>query len=382
MYAVSDTWATAQESFLAPEGLIEISCYIPELKETLVYTKKDLLSFTHHQTGSLVSSELPKNHIEFSLDNTDDKWNPHNPKGLAKYLVERLKITLRYGFVIDGVAQWIPGGVFYLSEWKTPQNGIEASFAARDILEYLIDRPYTGKIEGTLYDVVQNVLEEANIPKSEAILGKIVLGKTAMGIVNISDELKKYNAASIDYKGDETMAVVIQKCANAARCVMYQGRDGCFTIGRLPTKRTDYTIAQRFSYAHPEIEITRPIKSVAVNYAGDATKTWQFADSGEVQTVSNDFIKTGEQSRTVARWVRDSLLSREWITGDFRGDPRFDVFDTVNIESKYGTVTCVVLTDIKVTFTGAFRVTYVGYVYGDSTAGIAYSGEIFTGEVL
>ena len=55
MYAVSNRWATAQESFLAPEGLIEISCYIPALQNTLVYTKKDLLSFTHQQTGSLAT---------------------------------------------------------------------------------------------------------------------------------------------------------------------------------------------------------------------------------------------------------------------------------------------------------------------------------------
>lgn len=382
MYSVSEAWARANESFLAPEGLIEISCYIPELKDTLVYTKKDLLSFTHQQTGSLVTGELPKNHIEFSLDNTDDKWNPHNPKGLAKYLVERLKITLRYGFLIDGVAKWIPGGVFYLSEWRTPQNGIEASFVARDILEYLIDRPYTGKVEGTLYNIVQNVLAEANIPRGESVLGEMILGETTLGIVDISDELKKLTVGAIEYDGTDTMAVILQKCANAAQCVMYQDRDGRLVIGKLAYEDTGYTISRSLSYSHPEVELTRPIKSVAVTYCGNATKTWQFCDSGEVQTVNNDFIKNGEQARTIARWVRDSLLSRRWMNGEFRGDPRFDLFDVVSIESKYGTIAYVVLTDVKVTFTGAFRVTYKGYVRGDSARGTAYSGEIYTGEVL
>ena len=382
MYPVSTEWVRANESFLAPEGLVEISCYIPELRQTLVYTKKDLMNFTHQQTGSLVAGELPKNHIEFSLDNTDGKWNPSNPQGLAKYLVERLQIVLRYGFVIDGVERWIPGGTFYLSEWRAPQNGLEASFVARDILEYLIDRPYTGKVEGTLYNVVQSVLAEANIPRGEAILGKMVLGETPMGVVNISEELKKYSVGNVKYDGSETMAVILQKCANAAGCVMYQDRDGRLTIKKLSYEDTGYTISQEFSYAHPEIEISRPIKSVSVTYCGDTTRTWQFCDSGETQTLNNNFIKTGEQSRKIAGWVRDSLISRKQLKGEFRGDPRFDLFDVVSVESKYGRVSYVVLTDVKITFTGAFRVTYSGYVRGDSSLGIAYSGEIYTGEVV
>ena len=169
MQSVTSAWKTANEQILAPEGLIELSCYIPELKQDLVYTKSDLLSFSHHQTGDLVSGELPKNHIEFTLDNSDGKWNPGSPTGLERYLSERLRITLRYGYIIDGVETWIPGGVFYLTEWRTSYNGIEASFVARDILEYLLDKPYTGEISGTLYSVAQKVITEAALPEDISI---------------------------------------------------------------------------------------------------------------------------------------------------------------------------------------------------------------------
>lgn len=382
MYPVSDAWATANSGFLAPEGLIELSCYIPELKETLVYTKKDLLSFTHHQTGSLVSGELPKNFIEFSLDNSDGKWNPSNPQGLERYLCERLRITLRYGYIIDDVEHWIPGGTFYLSEWRAPQNGLEASFAARDVLEYLIDRPYTGKIEGTLYDIVMNVFAEANIPVGDAVLGKMMLGETTLGSVDVSKRLKKYVVGEMEYDGTESMGVILQKCANAAGCTVYQGRDGSLVIGQLPYTDSGYVIPQSLSYTHPEIELSRPIKDVSVTYYGNAVKVYPFSNSGEVQTLSNDFIRTEKQAAEIARWVCDSLLSRRQVTGEFRGDPRFDLFDVVSIESKYGTIAGVVLTDIKCTFTGAFRITYSGYIRGDGDASVAYSGEIFTGEVV
>jgi hypothetical protein len=393
MYAVSDTWATAQESFLAPEGLIEISCYVPALKNTLVYTKRDLLSFVHQQTGSPVSGELPKNHIEFSLDNSDGKWNPSNPRGLERYLSDRLKVSLRYGYIINGIEEWIPGGVFYLSEWRTSLNGLEANFVARDVLEYMIDTPYTGKISGTLYDIAQRAIAEANLPidpsegTEPVVLGASALGSAVLGYVlatsiEVSEELKKYTVGNIEYKGNETIAVILQKCANAAGCVMYQSRDGVFKIGKLSYEDTGFVIPTKLSYTYPEIDFSRPIKNVSVTYLGNAVTLYPFSGNGETQTLNNEFIATNDQADEIAKWVCDSLRSRQQVSGEYRGDPRLDLFDVVNVESKYGTIAGVVLTDIKCSFTGAFRVSYSGYIRGSGVSVIVYCGECFAGEVV
>ena len=391
MYAVSNTWAKAQENFLAPEGLIEISCYIPALKRTLVYTKRDLLSFTHQQTGSLVSGELPKNHIEFSLDNSDGKWNPHNPDGMGKYLSERLKVFVRYGFKIDGVEEWIPGGTFYLSEWSTTQNGLEASFKARDLLEYMIDKSYTGEIAGrTLSGLALAAFNEADLP-DELYVSAMVLGDSQLGvsslsmplaIFDISNELNGFTVGEIENTDEDSIAVIFQKCANAARCVLYQDRGGTFRIRKLNYADSKYTIPKKLSYSYPEISLKRPLKNVSVTYYGDAVKLYNVGDSGEVQTLNNDFIRTEAQATDSARWICDSLRHRQQITGEFRGDPRFDLFDVVNIESKYGTIKGVVLTDIKISFNGAFRVSYSGYVRGLGVPAVIRCGEILTGEVV
>jgi hypothetical protein len=393
MYAVSNRWANARESILAPEGLIEISCYVPALKNTLVYTKKDLLSFSHQQTGSLVSGELPKNHIEFALDNSDGKWNPSNPRGMERYLSDRLKVTLRYGYIIDGVEEWIPGGVFYLSEWRTSTNGLEANFTARDILEYMIDTPYTGEITGTLYDIAQRAVAEVNIPAdpnatAEAfVLGTSLLGSAVLGFsmasgISISEELKNYSVGDIDYSGNDTVAIILQKCANAAGCVMYQDRMGVFVIGKLAYEDTGYVIPKRLSYTYPDIDYSRPIKEVAVTYYGNALSVYPFSSTGEIQTLSNEFILEKGQADAIAKWVCDSLRTRQQIKGEYRGDPCLDLFDVVSVESKYGTIAGVVLTDIKYTFTGAFRATYSGYIRGSGTAVVVYCGEVYTGEVV
>lgn len=390
MYSVSKAWVNANDYFLAPEGFVELSCYIPAMKNTLVYTKHDLMSFTHQQTGSLITGELPKNHIEFTLDNSDGRWDPNNPTGLERYLSERLKITLRYGFAVNGVVEWIPGGVFYLSEWRTSHQSAEASFVARDLLEYMLDKPYTGDISGTLYEVVTRAIQEADIPTDvapqtmtlgRANLGVAVLGKVNTEFVRLSEELKNYTIQDIDYDTQDSIAVILQKCANAACCVMYQDRHGSLVIEKLETEDTGFTIPKKLSYSYPEIEFSRPIKNVQVSYFGGGTVNAIFGSLGETQTLSNNFISTEAQAFTVAKWVYENLRTRKKIHGEFRGDPRFDLFDSVSVEDKYGTIVGVVLTDIKYTFTGAFRISYSGYIYGSGVATFVYSGEVYTGEV-
>lgn len=367
MYAVSDAWVRSQSGFLAPEGFVELSLYIPQVRQTLTYTKSDLMRFVHQQTGSLVSGELPKNHIEFSLDNSDGKWNPSNPKGIERYLSERLKITLRYGFNIGGAVEWIPGGVFYLSEWHTPYNGLEASFVARDLVEFMLDKQYTGELTGTLYEIAERAVAMAGIPSDASVV--------------LCNELKNYSVGAIEYRGNESVAEILQKCANAAGCVMYQTRDGVLRIERLNYTDTGYVVPSMLSYSFPEIEFSRPLRNVSVSYLGGEKVSFTYATSGETQTLTNEFISTREQAAEVAKWVCDMIRTRKQIRGEFRGDPRLDVFDVVQVESKYGTIADVVLTDIKYSFTGAFRTTYAGHIMGSGTPAVMYSGEIYTGEV-
>lgn len=367
MYLVPSAWETANRSFLGPEGFIELTCYIPELNETLVYEKGDLMSFTHQNTGSLVSGELPKNHIKFSLDNSDNKWTPGAPRGLERFLSERLKITLRYGFRLSKGIHWIPGGVFYLSEWRTSPNGLEATFAARDLLEYMIDTPYRGVISGTLYDVATRAVSLAKLPDD--------------AVVRISEDLKNYPVNIEDYDSTESVAEILQKCANAAGCVMYQNRRGVFLIEKLDYEDTEYTIPLSMSYSYPEIELSKALKNVSVSYGTDSTLLYESGETGETQTVKNEFIQSEEQATMVAEWVVENLHSRKTISGESRGDPIIDLFDVVNVENKYGTIVGVVITDLTYRFNGAFKAEYKGYVRGSGVSTVVYSGEVFAGEV-
>lgn len=369
MYAnVSEGWLSAHEESFAPEGFVSIECYIPELGESLTYTKRDILKFVHRQSVSLLSAELPKNHIEFSLDNSDDRWNPSNPDGLYRYLSERLRITVQYGFKIGDEIEWIPGGVFYLTEWGTTDNGYEATFVARDILEYMIDAPYDGEMTGTLDNLVVVATSGVELPNDSEIV--------------IDEALEQYTLGEISSDESHTVAQILQKCANATQCVIYQNREGKLVVSRLNKTPTGLTIPLRLSYSYPRIEFSRPLKSIEVTYCGDEKVMYNVGSSGEIQTLKNDFISNRLHAYEVAAWTEDNLRSRRKISGEFRGDPRIDALDMVAVETKYGVVERVVLTDVKISFTGAFTIEYEGYVDHNTTVVDYYSGEIYLGEVI
>lgn len=317
------------------------------LGHKLVLTKKDILNYTHEQQGDLLSGELVKNSVEFSVDNVDGRWNPSNPSGVSKYLSERQKITVRYGFDINGDVEWIKAGTFYLSEWNAPSNGLEAKFVARDVFEFLIN----AKMQGTRYDSLEGLAETAirySLPEDVVVV--------------IDPSLANYRGV-VD-SGENTGAEIIQKCANAGGCIIRYDRDGVLHIEPLNKEFSGYVIPLSLSYTHPELTLSKPLKTVSVDYGGDTPYELTVASAGEVQTVNNSFVVNAVQAATVANWVRDTLENRETVSGEFRADPRLDLFDVVKVESKYGEISPVVITNIKYTFNGSFRGSYKGKVIG------------------
>lgn len=314
------------------------------LGHTLTLNKSDILSYVHEQQGDLLSAEIPKYSIEFSLNNIDGRWNPSNPVGMEKYLSERQKLTVRYGFTMDDdTVEWIKAGTFYLSEWYTPSNGIEARFTARDVFEFVLNA-------------------ENKTPQSDSLTGHLERAAALLpeeAVVEVDSSLDDYTA---DYKGDGTSAIIFQKSANASGGVLRYDREGVTHVEPLDMGETGYTIPLMLSYSYPEIALSKPLKKVAVAYGENSTYELPVAVSGEVQTVNNDFITTAAQAEQVALLVRDTLETRKTVKGEFRADPRFDLFDIVSVETKYGTIVGVALTNIKYTFNGAFRCTYEGRV--------------------
>ena len=84
--------------------------------------------------------------------------------------------------------------------------------------------------------------------------------------------------------------------------------------------------------------------------------------SGETQTVNNPLVGSIAQAESIAEWVKKTLNARKIVSGEYRADPRLDVFDLVAVEGKYGEISPVAITEIVYSYTGSFKGRYKGRV--------------------
>ena len=90
------------------------------------------------------------------------------------------------------------------------------------------------------------------------------------------------------------------------------------------------------SYSYPEITLSKPLKEVSVDYGGETPYVLSNANiGGEKQTLSNEYIANATNAARVATWVNSVLINRKTISGEFRADPRLELYDIVRVEDRY-----------------------------------------------
>ena len=337
-----------------------------------VYGKADLFAYSHKQSVDPLSTSLPKFEISFSVDNVEGEYNPHNPQGLAKYLMERQEVKARYGLKMDdGSIEWIDGGIFYLSEWYAKQNGMTADFTARDLLEFMSDVYADIELpteERDLYNLAEIILNMAHLP-------------VAVDNANrwrIDGSLR--NIKTTAPLPEDTLANHLQLIANAGKCVLYQNRDGVLCIEPMATVTdTAYEINSSNSYSKSEISLSKPLKQVKVKvyaYTQEAGKDIEYTSTevayseassntiGETIVVDNPLITDSTHAESVAKWMYEYLSNRMTLDSSWRADVRLDALDVTKNSNDYNT-SRVLMTDVDFKYNGAFRGTGKGKVIGN-----------------
>jgi hypothetical protein len=316
----------------------------------LVYTKNDLLRYTHSDTVDPLSLTLPKSEIQISIDNSDRSYDPNNPEGMTQYLMERQKIRSKYGYKINGLIEWIDGATCFLSEWDAPQNGLSADFTARDLLEFMSDLYYEGLYAPagvSLYDLAEAVFQAANLPLQ------------ADGSVRWEIDSSLESISTVAPLPVCPQSECLQLIANAGCCVLYQDRSGVLHIEPASDTETDYGISNANSFRRSEVKLSKPIKQVDVMvhqfFAGDAD---QELFNGEVDvdgTVDIVLIYSEPATAVAAVATGGTLNSAEYFTNACR----------LNITA-VGTVGIVVTGDTLKSSESKYTVLNAGVTDGES----------------
>ena len=326
-----------------------------------VYSKTELLDYSHTQSVDPLSTSLPKMEIKFSIDNVSGEYNPHNEQGLTKYLMARQEVKSRYGLKMDdGSVEWLKGGSFYLSDWHSKQNGFSADFTARDKLEFLsaifVDNHDLSS--RTLYDLAEMVLQAADLPSHSDGTPKWF----------IADSLKNYTTTAPLPR--DTIANCLLLIANAGMCVLYQDRAGTLRIDNVGYEVTDYTINSFNSYAKSEITLRTPLDDLPIvkiyHYTmgekGIEITTTEIETTEKSITIDNPLITDNFTARTVGFWAyMNATIYRMTIESSWRADVRLDALDVVVNENDYNSKE-VRVSDVEFKFNGAFRGTCKGRV--------------------
>lgn len=268
----------------------------------LVYGKSEIFEYSHSQSVDPISAELPISKISFAINNVDDTFDPNNLNSLAKYLIERQEVKVRYGYKLDDEVEWIDGGTFYLSEWDAPQNGLSAEFTARDLLEFMSGMYYYGiyNPNGTsLYDLAERVLIDADLPLDESGTVKWVIDPKLKNIYTIAP-------LPID-----THANCLQMIANAGECVIYQDRNGILHIETMSYDETDYSINLFNSYSKSDIALSKPLKEVTVpcySYSVETEPTELYKGNVNIGGTSEVLVTYSEMATNVSATVTGGTL--------------------------------------------------------------------------
>ena len=273
------------------------------------YTKVSLMGYEHELEVDPLSTKLSKTSVKFEVDNTLDTYNPINPVGQSRFIMERQRVQARYGFKLGEVIEWIPGGVFYMSEWEAPQNGISASFEARDILDLMRDVYRKGVYSATgvsLHSLALAVLNEANLPLNRDGSVKWVIDPSLINVfTNAPLPLLAMNDCLI-------------RIANAGGCVLVSDRQGNIHIRPISTIPVDYVVNSFNSLRNPEIALGKPLAQVNVNtysYTPEGTATVIF--NGVVNVIGTQFVWIEYQNPATnvsAMVTGGTLVSAQYFT--------------------------------------------------------------------
>ena len=427
MITVSDAWKAAHEQMLLPEMFVEITMDIPEENTSLVFDKNQIISYTHEQSGDPISRELSMSKIEFSLDNSDGRWNLQNPEGVAIYLCEQRKLVVRYGLQLDSGIEWIQAGVFYLSEWKVPNNGLEAKFVAVDAFGVLRNIEFTRyptvtpritSIVKNYYHTKEDCIDRVNpgeeiVPDTQVILYECscepsvpITGwggeqtwspayRTDRGWVRSTVEARP-GASSIAEIITEALnclpfswesyvdsvvsttrqvpsivenisgAEFIQSTCSTILVAHWQDSNGLLHFESPSKTASNYVVTQNKSYSFPEIELPMPVGTITVvgrsvfNYDYTATLTLSIGE-GEDVVIDNPYHLLTHGSYPNENWIT-AYTPKPILSGEFRVDPRLELFDVIQVEDKFGNLHDIMLTHIKYTYAGSFRGTYKGEI--------------------
>lgn len=180
------------------------------------YTDENLISAESKEKTTMINSELPTHTFKFTIDNINKLFNPDNPQGWYRYILQQQPISYEWGYQLDdGTIEWILGGKMLLTgSVEVGEN--QVSFSTTSLINYLTKVYKKGVYNSSgrsLYDLAVDVLEDSNIDSSQYNLW------SGLKSIKTDAPLPKLEARQL-----------LQIIATTGNCILFTNRENVINI--------------------------------------------------------------------------------------------------------------------------------------------------------
>jgi hypothetical protein len=210
-------WNRIEISFLEsslPYRRIRINQLLVGILE--VYTDKNIISAESKEKTTMINSELPTHTFKFTIDNMNKLFNPDNPQGWYRYILQQQPISYEWGYQLDdGTIEWILGGNMLLTGSADVKEN-QVTFNTTTLINYLTNVYKKGVYNSngrSLYELAIDVLSDNNIDSTQYNLWE--------GLKSIKTEapLPKLESRQL-----------LQIIATTGNCVLFTNRENIINI--------------------------------------------------------------------------------------------------------------------------------------------------------
>ena len=215
-----------------------------------IYTDENIISAESKEKTTMINSELPTHTFKFTIDNMNKLFNPDNPEGWYRYILQQQPISYEWGYQLDdGTIEWILGGNMLLTG-SVDVGENQVTFSTTSFINYLT-KPYKKGIYNangrSLYDLAVDVLEDSNIDSSQYNLWE------GLKLLKTDAPLPKLEARQL-----------LQIIATTGNCILFTNRENIINIQPFSYILSPYGMNYDFITSNPVVKVQSELHNAII----------------------------------------------------------------------------------------------------------------------
>ena len=215
-----------------------------------IYTDENIISAESKEKTTMINSELPTHTFKFTIDNMNKLFNPDNPEGWYRYILQQQPISYEWGYQLDdGTIEWILGGNMLLTG-SVDVGENQVTFSTTSLINYLT-KPYKKGVYNangrSLYDLAVDVLEDSNIDSSQYSLWE------GLKLLKTDAPLPKLEARQL-----------LQIIATTGNCILFTNRENIINIQPFSYVLSPYGMSYDFITSNPVVKVQSELHNAVI----------------------------------------------------------------------------------------------------------------------